>query len=445
VNAPACLVSAIASGQGKTTVTAALARHHRQQGRRVHVFKTGADFLDALVLERAAGQAVHVLDLWMVGEEECRRLLRAARSAADLVLIEGVMGLYDGTPSSADLARGLDLPVLAVIDVSAMAQTVGAIALGLRDFGPVRLAGVIANGVASAGHAAMVSAALREVPLIATLPRLPSSLPERHLGLVPPADSAEIEAQLESLGRSIRIDEHAWDAVTRAAAARDAARKDPRPMPPSHEPSPTAAHEQPLAGRLVGIARDAAFAFLYPANVDCLESLGARVCFFSPLADEPVPSGAEAVFLPGGYPELHAEPLSTAHKFQDSIRAAHERAVPILAECGGMMALAESLGDTQGRQWPMAGILPGYTRMQPRLAALGLQAWTTTCGELRGHTFHYSTFDTPLESSAQTRAYPGDAPGESIYRCGSLTASYFHAYFNSCPPAVAALFGGLTP
>ena len=120
MNAPAFLVSAIASGQGKTTVTAALARHHRQQGRRVHVFKTGADFLDALVLERAAGQAVHVLDLWMVGEEECRRLLCAARSAADLVLIEGVMGLYDGTPSSADLARGFDLPVLAVIDVSAM-------------------------------------------------------------------------------------------------------------------------------------------------------------------------------------------------------------------------------------------------------------------------------------------------------------------------------------
>jgi cobyrinic acid a,c-diamide synthase len=447
VNAPAFLLSAIASGQGKTTATAALARHHRLKGRRVRVFKAGADFLDALILERAAGQAVHVLDVWMVGEEECRRLLRAARSAADLVLIEGVMGLYDGTPSSADLARAFDLPVLAVIDVSAMAQTIGAVAMGLRDFGPVRLAGVIANGVASAGHAAMVSAALREVPLVATLPRLPSSLPERHLGLVPPADSADIEAQLESLGRSISIDERAWDAATRAATARDTARQDPPApaMSPSYEPSRSAAHEPPLAGRLVSIARDAAFAFLYPANVDCLEALGARVCFFSPLADEPVPPAADAVFLPGGYPELHAEPLSAAHKFQDSIRAAHERSVPILAECGGMMALAESLGDTQGRQWPMAGVLAGYTRMQPRLAALGLQAWGTAFGELRGHTFHYSTFDTPLEGSARTRAYPGDAPGETIYRCGSLTASYFHAYFPSCPPAVAALFGGLTP
>jgi cobyrinic acid a,c-diamide synthase len=447
VNAPAFLVSAIASGQGKTTATAALARHHRQQGRRVCVFKTGADFLDALVLERAAGQPVHVLDLWMVGEQECRRLLRAARGAADLVLIEGVMGLYDGTPSSADLARSLDLPVLTVIDVNAMAQTVGAVAMGLRDFGPVRLAGVIANGIASPGHAAMVSAALREVPLIATLPRLPASLPERHLGLVPPADSADIETQLESLGRSIRVDERAWDAATRTAAARDAARGDSLApaMSPSSEPSRTAADEPPLARRLVGIARDAAFAFLYPANVDCLEALGARVCFFSPLADEPVPPGADAVFLPGGYPELHAEPLSAARKFRDSIRAAHEGGVPILAECGGMMALAQSLGDTQGRQWPMAGILPGCTRMQPRLAALGLQAWSTRCGELRGHTFHYSTFDTSLDSSTRTRAYPGGAPGEAIYRRGSLTASYFHAYFPSCPAAVAALFGGPAP
>ena len=437
MNAPVWLVSAIASGQGKTTVTAALARHHRQQGRRVRVFKTGADFLDALVLERAAGQAVHVLDLWMVGEEECRRLLGEARRSADLVLIEGVMGLYDGTPSSADLARLFDLPVLAVIDVSAMAQTIGAVALGLRDFGPVRLAGVVANGVASEGHAAMVSAALRDVPLVATLPRLPASLPERHLGLVPPAGNADIEAQLESLGRSIRVDERAWQAAGAAPPAAAAS--------PSAEFPRTAAHEASLAGRLVAIARDPAFAFLYPANVECLELLGARVCFFSPLADEPVPSAADAVFLPGGFPELHAECLSAAHRFQDSIRKAHAAGTAILAECGGMMALAQSLADTQGRQWPMAGLLPGCTRMQSRFAALGLQAWNTAFGELRGHTFHYSIFDTSLVGSTQTRAHPRGARGETIYRCGSLTASYFHAYFPSCPPAIAALFSGQAP
>lgn len=217
MNAPAFLISAIASGQGKTTATAALARYFSQRGKRLRVFKTGADFLDALVLERAGASAVHVLDLWMVGEEGCRRLIDEARGAADLVLIEGVMGLYDGTPSSADLARAFDLPVLAVIDVSAMAQTVGAVARGLRDFGPVRLAGVIANGVASEGHAAMVSAALRDVPLIATLPRLSASLPERHLGLVSPADSADVEAQLEALGLSIKLDEREWNAAALTA------------------------------------------------------------------------------------------------------------------------------------------------------------------------------------------------------------------------------------
>jgi cobyrinic acid a,c-diamide synthase len=442
MTAPAFLVSAIASGQGKTTATAALARYHLRQGKRVRVFKTGADFLDALVLERAAAHAVHVLDLWMVGEEGCRRLIEEARSAADLVLIEGVMGLYDGTPSSADLARAFDLPVLAVIDVSAMAQTVGAVARGLRDFGPVRLAGVIANGIASEGHAAMVSVALREVPLVASLPRLPASFPERHLGLVPPADSADLEAQLESLGRSIRIDERAWDAAARSVEpiALERGALQPHAAPGQ----PAAPYEASLEGHLVAIAHDAAFAFLYPANVACLESLGARVRFFSPLAGEPVPPAADAVFLPGGYPELHAERLSAAHEFQDSIRAAHAAHIPILAECGGMMALAQSLGDTQGRRWPMAGLLAGSTRMLPRLAALGLQAWDTAFGELRGHTFHYSIFETPLEGSVQTRAYPSGARGETIYRRGSLTASYFHAYFASCPAAIGALLRGLS-
>jgi cobyrinic acid a,c-diamide synthase len=443
MTAPAFLVSAIASGQGKTTVTAALARHHVRLGKRVRLFKTGADFLDALLLECAAGRAVHVLDLWMVGEDHCRRLIEEARRDSDLVLIEGVMGLYDGTPSSADLARAFDLPVLAVIDVSAMAQTVGAVARGLRDFGPVRLAGVIANGIASEGHAAMVSAALHEVPLVAHLPRLPASFPERHLGLVPPRDSADIEAQLESLGRSITIDERAWNAAARVAEPGEL--RSGALRTPAAPRQPAVPHEASLAGRIVAIAHDAAFAFLYPANVECLEALGARVRLFSPLAAQPVPPEAAAIFLPGGYPELHAEPLSAARRFHESIRAAHAAHIPILAECGGMMALAQALGDTEGRRWCMAGLLPGSTRMLPRLAALGLQAWDTASGELRGHTFHYSIFETPLESSAQTRAYPGGARGESIYRHGSLTASYFHAYFASCPAAIGALLRGVSP
>jgi cobyrinic acid a,c-diamide synthase len=439
MNPPAFIVSAIASGQGKTTATAALVRHLMRRGLRVRVFKVGADFLDALILERACGHPVHVLDLWMVGESECRRLLDEASEAADVLLIEGVMGLYDGTPSTADLARRFDLPVLTVIDVRAMAQTVGAVAAGLRDFGGVRLAGVIANGVASEGHEAMVKSALRDIPLIATVPRQTSALAERHLGLTPPAESPGIDAQLDELGLAINVDEEAWQTIAAPRAADAAEPRHPR------TPLDTQDATRAMAGTQVAIARDAAFAFLYPANVDCLARLGAEITFFSPLAGEPVPARAQAVFLPGGYPEMHGEPLARAIKFHHSIRAAHAAGIPILAECGGMMTLAESIRDIGGRDWPMAGILPGGTRMQPRLAGLGLQSWRTRRGDIRGHTFHYSTLETPLRAAARATAYPRGTAGEFIYRVGSLTASYFHAYFSSCPAAIAALLGGEEP
>jgi cobyrinic acid a,c-diamide synthase len=439
MKAPAFVVSAIASGQGKTTATAALARHLMRSGLIVQVFKVGADFLDAMILERACGHPVHVLDLWMVGESECRRLLDEASETADAVLIEGVMGLYDGTPSSADLARRFELPVLAVIDVSAMAQTVGAVAAGLRDFGPTRLAGVIANGIAGEGHEAMVKSALRDVPLIATLPRQSSALAERHLGLTPPAESPDLDQRLDELGLAIRVDSQAWRSIAAAQCA-GVEKFEPRPSPPRGQPS-----TRKLAGTQIAIARDAAFSFLYPANVECLTRLGAEILFFSPLAGDRVPAAAQAIFLPGGYPEMHGECLARADTFHESIREAYAAGIPILAECGGMMALAGSIRDIEGRAWPMAGILAGDTRMQSRLAGLGLQSWRTRRGELRGHTFHYSTLDTPLAAAARATSHPRGTEGEPIYRTGSLTASYFHAYFPSCPDAISAIFAGEPP
>ncbi|HUA76734.1 MAG TPA: cobyrinate a,c-diamide synthase, partial [Acetobacteraceae bacterium] len=407
MSAPAFLLSAIASGQGKTTASAALARHFIGAGLRVRMFKVGADFLDAMMLERSCGEPVHALDPWMVGTEECARLLEEAVSAADLVLIEGAMGLYDGTPSSADLALEFDLPVLAVIDVQAMAQTVGAVALGLRDFGGVRLAGVIANGIASIGHRGMVQAALREIPLVATLPRQAAALPQRHLGLIPPGESSDIDAHLEALGRSLDLDASVWRSIAAPWSAGSNRAGCPRPAG-RDAAAPSA---RPLEGRQIAIARDAAFAFLYAANIECLETLGAKLVYFSPLAGEPVPGGADAVFLPGGYPELHAERLSGARSFHESIRRAHAARVPILAECGGMMALAESIGDLAGRDWPMAAILEGRTRMQPRLAALGPQQWPTRFGPLRGHTFHYSRMDTALAPAARATTHPRGTSG----------------------------------
>ena len=419
------LVAAVASGQGKTTVTAALARSLARRGQRVRVFKCGPDFIDPMLLERASGAPVGSLDLWIVGADACRQQLAKAAREADVVLIEGVMGLYDGTPSSADLARAFGVPVLAVIDASAMAQTAGALVLGLRDYGPVELAGVVANRIASPGHAAMVAASLRDIALFGTLPKQATPLPERHLGLVLPDEVAQLDALLDQLADQLDIDEAAWAGLRPTVVAGDEA-----PPPP-----------RLLEGRTIAIARDAAFAFLYPANLATLRAMGAELVFFSPLADEAVPQQADAVYLPGGYPELHGQALWQAARWTASIRAAHARAVPIWAECGGMMALTESMGDKQGQSWPMAAILPGAVTMQKRLAGLGSQALATEHGILRGHTFHYSRLESPLAPFAHTVKHPSGVPGEAVYRTGSLTASYFHAYFPSCPEAVAAMLG----
>ena len=420
MSARAILVAAAASGQGKTTVTAALARRLRRDGARVRVFKTGPDFLDPLTLARASGAAVDTLDLWMVGEAGCRQRLAAAAQDADWILVEAVMGLYDGAPSSADLANRFGLPVLAVLDARAMAQTAGALALGLRDYGPVQLAGVLANRVAGDSHAAMVAESLRDIPLLGHLPRQAQSLPERHLGLGLPDELADFDVRLDALADSLVLDDAAWQALLRLT------------LPP--EPAP--ALPPLLAGRRLALARDAAFAFVYPANLACLRALGAELVEFSPLADQPLPAGVDALYLPGGYPELHAETLNRARTWQASVRAAHAAGLPIWAECGGMMALADAIETVDGHSWGMAGLLPGVAHMQDRLAGLGGQAW----GALRGHTFHYSRLELPPEPQAHTVSQRGGGRGEAIYRVGSLQASYFHAYFPSAPEQAAALF-----
>jgi cobyrinic acid a,c-diamide synthase len=419
------LVAAIASGQGKTTITAALARGLVRQGQRVRVFKCGPDFIDPMLLERACGSPVHTLDLWMVGLDACRRQLLDAARDAEVVLIEGVMGLYDGSPSAADLAQAFGIPVLAVIDASAMAQTAGAVVQGLRDYGPVQMAGVVANRVASEGHRQMVAASLRGIPLLATLPKQTRRLPERHLGLTLPAEVDDIDGILDELADQLHLDTQAWQAIAPRLPEQAEAGEAIPPL---------------LAGQTVAVARDAAFCFIYPANLDVLERLGARLRFFSPLADEPVPEGADAVWLPGGYPELHMEALSKAARWRDSIRAAHSAGTPILAECGGMMAVSESITGTDGLSFPMPALLPGRVVMQQRLAGLGSQGMPTAAGEMRGHTFHYSHLDTGLAPVAYTVKHPSGAQGEAVYRVGSLTASYFHSFFASNPQAAARLF-----
>lgn len=422
---PALLVAAPASGQGKTTATAALARWHRRQGRRVQVFKTGPDFLDPMVLEHASGRPVYQLDLWMGDEAHCRGLLHRAAGAADLILVEGVMGLHDGAPSSADLAQRFGLPVLLVIDGSAMAQTFGAVAHGLATYRPgLQVAGVLANRVGSAGHAEMLRESLPAgLAWWGALPRDEAcALPSRHLGLVQAGEVADLDQR-----------------VDRAAQALDAIAP---PLPQAVQFEAVQEEKLPtlLADVRIAVARDAAFSFLYRANLDTLQALGAELLFFSPQADEPVPAAAQAVYLPGGYPELHLDCLGRDGATRASLRAHHARGQPIVAECGGMLALLDSLADAQGRCAPGWGLLPGRAVMERRRVNLGLHSVDLPEGRVRGHTFHHARMETPLAPVVQTQAQRHHGRPEGVYRAGRLQASFLHLYFPSNPAAVAALF-----
>ncbi|MGJ7476275.1 cobyrinate a,c-diamide synthase [Pseudomonas fulva] len=421
---PAVLIAAPASGQGKTTVTAALARLHRNLGRKVRVFKCGPDFLDPMILERASGAPVRQLDLWMIGAEESRRLLWEAAGEADLILIEGVMGLFDGTPSSADLARHFGVPVLAVIDGTAMAQTFGALALGLARYQPdLPFAGVLANRVGSLRHAQLLEGSLTEgLRWYGGLSRERGiELPSRHLGLVQASELNDLDARLDAAAQAL-------------GASCDAA------LPPAvtFEPADPLPAQATLAGVRIGVARDEAFAFLYGANLDLLRRLGAQVQFFSPLHDAQLPE-VDSLYLPGGYPELHHHVLARNTSMCQAIRAHHAQGKPLLAECGGMLYLLDALTDVAGDRVELLGLLPGEATMQKRLAALALQAVELPEGTLRGHTYHHSLTSTALKPLARGLSPNGGRGNEAVYRLGRLTASYVHFYFPSNPEAAAAL------
>ncbi|WP_047249039.1 cobyrinate a,c-diamide synthase [Chromobacterium subtsugae] len=422
---PALFLTAPASHQGKTTLTAALARHHRKQGRRVRVFKTGPDFLDPYILEQACGHTVYGLDLWMNGEDDCRARLHQAAAEADLILIEGSMGLFDGTPSSADLAELLGVPLVAVIDAAGMAQTFAAVAHGLASFrSGLSFHGFIANHVASERHAEMLAQQLpAHLPLLAALRRDEAArLPERHLGLVQAQEIADLDARLERSAAQI-------------SGTALAALPPPAAFPAIAQP----AVPRLLAGKRIAIARDAAFAFVYPANLETLRQLGAELAFFSPLADAALPD-CDAVYLPGGYPELHLETLSANTALKADLHGHVEAGKPLYAECGGMLYLLERLTDRGGGSAAMLGLLPGHAELQDKLCGLGLQQMDFPSGSLRGHTFHYTRLETALEPIARAARASGAGQGEALYRRGSLLASYFHAYFPSNPLATASLF-----
>jgi cobyrinic acid a,c-diamide synthase len=423
--APIAMIVAPGSGHGKSMVTAALARLHKNEGRTVKVFKHGPDYLDPMVLERASGNPVYQVHGWMTGNDEIRWRLAEAAQTADLVLVEGSMGLFDGDPSSADLAVNCAIPALPVINANAMGQTFGAIALGLaryRDDLDVRE--VIANRVGSGYHAHLVKESLPEdITLLGAIPRSESfDIPDRHLGIVQADEITNLDEQLDA-----------------AANVLKEAGLDQLPSNVTIEATAPEAPPRLLEGHRIAIAKDAAFAFIYRANTDLLEAMGAQLNYFSPLADEELPE-TDAFWLPGGYPELHGAELATNTAMKDAIRAHHQAGKPIYAECGGLMACTETLIDPEtGQEHSLYALMPGKVSMAPKLKALGIQALNTDKGELRGHTFHHSELETEMEPDSRTTKKNG-SEGERVFRIGSLTASYFHGYFPTAPELVASLF-----
>lgn len=430
---PALFLTAPSSGEGKTTITAALARYFRDQGKVVRVFKTGPDYLDPQILAQASGQDVEQLDLWMAGENYCQQKLYEAAKTADLILVEGAMGMFDGEPSSADLAARFNIPVAIVMNVKGMAQTAAAIAMGLANYrSDISVAGLIANNCGTERHAQLIRDALPEtLPLLATLARDPEvALPERHLGLV---QAAEVYDELEQrFGLGAEWIKGPLETVNQITNL---------PEPVEFFSAELPQVEPLLEGKRIAIARDEAFSFIYDANLRLLEQMGAELQFFSPLHDTQLPE-ADSLWLPGGYPELHAQALSDNQTMQAQIREFHSAGKPILAECGGFLYCLEDLTDLEDNCRPMAGIMKGHGAMRGKRGCQGMQTAMLPEGEVQAHAHHRSrSSDTP-EPVGHGRRQRHPAPGEAIYREKGLTASYLHLFFASNPEAIAAIFSG---
>ncbi|MDP9372143.1 MAG: cobyrinate a,c-diamide synthase [Chloroflexota bacterium] len=438
------LIAGVASGVGKTTLATGLLAAFRRRGLAVRPFKVGPDYLDPEWHALAAGTPGRNLDAWLVPRDRLRALFAAAAAGADLALVEGVMGLYDGAEylgeagSTAELAKLLAIPTVLVLDVRAQARSAAATALGFRRLDPaVPLVGVICNRVGSAGHYVGVKAAIEAataLPVLGGLPRLArGAIPERHLGLVRADEGAESAALVAALADAVE-EGCDLDALLGLAGAAP-----PLPGGVAHLP-PRSDGPRPV----IAYARDAAFSFYYAENLDLLRHCGADLRPFSPLADATLPPDAAAIYLGGGYPELHAAPLAANRPLRDALRAAIAAGMPCYAECGGLMYLTEGLVDLDGRCHPMVGALPGRAVMRHQRSHLGyatVRALADTpllrAGEaMRGHEFHYSTWegqppDCPRAYLVEPRR--GAAGRPEGYARGNLLATYVHLHFWSEP------------
>ncbi|MFM7636000.1 MAG: cobyrinate a,c-diamide synthase [Cyanobacteriota bacterium] len=453
-----CLIAAPSSGSGKTLLSLSLAALARQRGQRLQPFKVGPDYLDPQLLSRVSGLICRNLDLLLCGEPWVEQSFHWHGSRADLALVEGVMGLFDGLGptsrgSSAAVAAQLGLPVVLVVEASRQAGSLAALVRGFRDQAremaprPVELAGVVLNRVGSPRHRRLLSEALAsiEVPLLGVLPTSPAlDLPSRHLGLHPPHELVDLDARQAE-----------WAAL--AAAHLDLERLWPLllpPPPPVEDLEPIRFCLQPMAqppiaagGALaveplqIAVASDAAFHFRYPETAELLRALGLEPVPWSPLADEPLPPGSRGVLVPGGYPELHAGQLAASRRSLDSLRAAAAAGLPIAAECGGLLLLGRSLHDPLGVPHAMAGVLPfsaerGALSLGYRQATAMADGLLVRRGEtLWAHEFHRWQLHRGVgkgDGLWQVDGWGVDSRPEG-WTGPTIHASWLHLHWAGCP------------
>ncbi len=430
--APGLVIAAPRSSSGKTTITLGLLRAYKRRGVAVRGLKCGPDYIDPAFHQAASGLPSLNLDAWAMDPSLVARLAADTAIGTELTLCEGLMGLFDGVPapegrsgSSADIAAAAGWPVLLVIDVSGQSQSAGAIVKGCATFDPrITIAGVILNKVGSERHRRLVTEAIGRtgIPVFGSVPRdTEASLPERHLGLVQAEETTGLEAILDKMADLV-------EAHVDLDAIRQAAR-----VPKLIGSHSGLALKPP--GQRIALARDAAFSFMYPHHLAGWKKAGAEIMPFSPLANEAPPEDCDVCWLPGGYPELHAERLANAKSFLQGLRKFAETK-PVHGECGGYMTLGESLIDSDGVEWPMAGLLGVKTSFAKRKMMLGYRDVTLEADgllgskgtRLRGHEFHYATIidkgsDEPL---VMLRDAYGTPPAPSGSRRGHVTGSFFH-------------------
>ena len=433
VTCPVLMIASPSSGQGKTAFTAALARAHKEQGLRVAVFKMGPDYLDPMIHEVACGQAVYNLDLWMMGEQHCRALLFDAASHNDLILIESLMGLHDNQPSSAEFAQRFNIPVLLLMNVAKYAQTAAAIVHGLLHYPttaaqPFTLYGVMGNRVGSDNHHRILEETLGDKYLGSVKRDDNLKLPHRHLGLVQAQELDNLEHTLNYAAEKLSNTVFSSAKLLQLPPAVKFIQQELSTL--ENTQTKYRSTNKYFENKTIAIAKDAAFSFIYHANIDYLKNNGAVIKYFSPLKNQPVPA-ADMLWLPGGYPELHLPSLVRNLKTKQSIEEFCATNKPVLAECGGFIYLLDSITDKRGNKEKMCGVIPGEATLEKRFQGLGLQSRMNQDAEYRGHSFHHTMVSTPLQPESYSRKQNNEQ-AEAVYRYKNITASYLHHYFFSC-------------